>query len=78
MLRRPVSPVWIHLSLGFTLLVPAISQPQTVFDDMDCANGRVRAAVVSGNMLYIGGDFTHVGPATGSGVPIDAVTGLPP
>src|SRR5262245_52131028 len=61
------------------LLCPVVTaHAQTVRDDMDCANGRVWSAVVSGNTLYIGGEFTRVGPATGSAVPVDAVTGLPP
>jgi len=41
-------------------------------DAFPIANGNVDAAVESNGVLYIGGDFTEVGPYTGSGVPIDA------
>jgi len=37
----------------------------------------VRAAVLDGSTLYIGGDFTRLGPVTGSGVPIDVHTAAP-
>ena len=40
-------------------------------------NGQVNAIVTDGNITYIAGDFGHVGPATGHGVPIDGATGLP-
>src|SRR5438552_1624618 len=38
-------------------------------------NGTVYAVVLSGNTIYIGGNFTFVGPATGGGVPLSAATG---
>ena len=50
---------------------------QTVQSDFYVANGPVYASVLSGNILYIGGAFTQVGPATGAGVPIDVNSGLP-
>src|SRR6266516_1094374 len=38
-----------------------------------------RAVVRDGGTIYIGGEFTQVGPATGGGVPLDAASGaLPP
>jgi hypothetical protein len=41
-------------------------------------NGQVFAmAVASDGTTYLGGAFTRVGTATGSGVPVDAATGLP-
>ena len=41
-------------------------------------NGQVFSMAVAGDgTTYLGGAFTRVGPATGSGVPVDADTGLP-
>ena len=53
----------------------AASDAQTVRQDLDIANGAVGPIVVSGNTLYIGGNFTYVGPETGGGVPVGAATG---
>jgi len=39
-------------------------------------NGAVRAIVVNGPTTYIGGDFSYVGPNTGTGVPINTTTGV--
>src|SRR5580765_2840576 len=36
------------------------------------ASGPVYATAISGRTLYIGGDFSFVGPYTGCGVPLDA------
>jgi hypothetical protein len=60
------------------LLACGPASAQQIRKDLYCADGSVNAMVVSGNLLYIGGDFTHLGRATGCGVPIDAVTGLEP
>jgi len=38
-------------------------------------NGGVNAIVTTPTTTYIGGEFTYVGPCTGSFVPIDAGTG---
>jgi len=40
-------------------------------------NGSVHAIVRTPDTVYIGGEFTHVGPVTGGGVPLDASTGAP-
>lgn len=38
-------------------------------------NGPVHAIAQAGNTIYIGGEFTRVGPYTGGGVPIEASSG---
>src|SRR6185503_14997631 len=38
-------------------------------------DGAVHAMVVTNGTLYLGGDFHYVGPTTGSGAAVDAVTG---
>jgi trimeric autotransporter adhesin len=40
-------------------------------------NGAVYTIVPVGDKIYIGGDFTQVGPYTGGGVPLNSSTGLP-
>jgi trimeric autotransporter adhesin len=40
-------------------------------------NGTVNEMVLVGDKLYIGGEFTEVGPNTGCGVPIDCATAAP-
>jgi hypothetical protein len=47
---------------------------QTVRQDLWIANGTVNATALAGDTLYIGGAFSAVAPATGSGVPVDEVT----
>jgi hypothetical protein len=45
--------------------------------DLWGTDGNVVAAARAGNTLYIAGAFSEVGPVSGGGVPIDAVTGVP-
>lgn len=40
-------------------------------------NGPVYAIATTSSTVYLGGQFTQVGPATGSGVPLSAATGKP-
>jgi hypothetical protein len=54
-----------------------MAQAQNIHENFFVTNGSVHASVLSGNKLYIGGDFTQVGPATGGCVPLDATTALP-
>jgi len=65
--------------LGAVLLIGLGHLPceaQVLRQDLWGANSTVRAAVVSRNTLYLGGDFTYLGPRTGCGVPLDATTGV--
>ena len=55
------------------LSVPAAAQ--SIRQDFWVTDGPVYSQLLSGNTLYIGGQFMHVGPVTGGGVPLSAGTG---
>src|SRR6185503_20728357 len=60
-----------------------IQKPPTLDTNLWVVDGypsttSVNAMQLVGDTLYVGGSFVAVGPNTGSGVPIDAVTGVPP
>ena len=49
-------------------------QAQSVRTDLPLTNGMVNALLFSGGKLYLGGNFTNIGPATGAGVPVDTTS----
>jgi hypothetical protein len=55
----------------------ARAQSSTPREETWVTNGKVSAIVRTANTVYIGGEFTYVGPCTGYGVPLDATTGRP-
>src|SRR5262245_52411449 len=57
------------------LFASAPSHAQSVRQDLWGTDGPVNVACASGNILYIGGNFTQVGPVSGPGAPISASTG---
>src|SRR5499427_4171465 len=57
-----------------TFITAARAQVQR---DFWVPNSMVRTAVLDGNTLYVGGDFTRIGPVTGCGVPLDTGSGAP-
>lgn len=77
MKRWRVGPNWRLWCMVATLAAWATgsAHAQVVRDNFPVTNGPVYATVLSGDTLYIAGDFTQVGPATGGGVPIDAASG---
>jgi hypothetical protein len=58
------------------LALPWIACAQQADSRFWTTNGTVNATALSGNTLYIGGDFDYVGPYTGGGVPLGAATGV--
>ena len=56
---------------ALALHAAASGSAQVVDPNLPGTDGQVNAAVLSGNTLYLGGTFTRVGPAVGSGVPLD-------
>src|SRR5215831_2204369 len=66
------------LYAAFALAVLAgVARAQALRRDLWVPNSMVRATVLDGNTLYIGGDFTRIGPVTGCGVPLDTGSGAP-
>jgi hypothetical protein len=59
------------------LALPSTALGQHVNSSFWITNGTVFASALSGNTLYIGGDFTYVGPYSGPGVPFSASSGAP-
>ena len=57
------------------VLVPPAAKSQILRDNLWITDGPVYAVAPTDSVIYLGGDFTRVGPATGSAVAIDAGTG---
>lgn len=65
----------IRLWILVTLFVSATASAQ-VREDTWVTNGTVNVATVLGSTVYIGGTFTQMGPAVGSGAAIDGTSGI--
>jgi len=61
--------------LFLAMLAPATGFALSIREDLYITDGAVEAIALGQNTIYLGGSFKHVGPPTGGGVPIDAVTG---
>src|SRR5436309_487649 len=57
--------------------VTGAANAQVIRQDFYVTDGTVHAVALSGNTLYIGGEFGRVGPSTGGGIPIDKASGTP-
>ena len=66
----------LALSLAWCTCGGGEARAQGARSDFAVANGTVNAAVLSGGTLILGGSFTRVGPVTGSGVPVDVLSGM--
>src|SRR5262249_31141590 len=65
----------VGLAVPLLLWSAGVGPAQTVDHNLWVTNGPVNAILNDGGTIYIGGNFTYVGPATGSVVGIDANTG---
>jgi hypothetical protein len=71
---------WIVVAVGAAALLldgrSVFSQlSETPQEDTWITNGTVRAITRTAETVYLGGDFTYVGPYTGCGVPLNKSTG---
>lgn len=57
------------------LLLAGVAMGQDVRTAFPVPDGPVHALARHGDTLYVGGDFSRLGPATGHGVVVDAATG---
>jgi FlgD Ig-like domain/Domain of unknown function (DUF5122) beta-propeller len=57
--------------------IHAFAQPSTPRDSTWITDGKVHAVAYSKGLIYIGGDFTYVGPNTGYGAALNTTTGAP-
>jgi hypothetical protein len=67
--------VALGISAAFAILSASPGVAQHVDPKLWVTNGPVHSIVSDAGTIYIGGEFTRVGPATGGGVPIDAASG---
>src|SRR5438128_2712667 len=56
--------------------LPRFSMAQLANPNFWITDGTVRATALSGNTLYIGGDFSYVGPNNGGFARLDATSGM--
>ncbi|MBI5215078.1 MAG: T9SS type A sorting domain-containing protein [Ignavibacteriae bacterium] len=69
--------IFLMVAVVITLFSGASLLPaQTIQDNLWVTNGAVYSTVRTGNTIYIGGQFSQVGPATGSCVNINSSTGI--
>ena len=67
----------LAIAAALTLSTIRGGRAQSVDPNFWVANGPVASVVRDGSTIYIGGNFTRVGPASGGGVPLDASTAAP-
>jgi hypothetical protein len=65
------------LTLAMMVFWASAASAQVLRDDLWVTNGGVYASTVVGNTLYLGGNFSRVGPATGGLMPVHSTTGSP-
>jgi hypothetical protein len=75
MLQSPATRLCLLVTLILLGGMPRTVAAQSIQDNFWITDGSVRTILPVGNLIYIGGDFTYVGPFTGNGAAVDATTG---
>ncbi len=57
------------------VIAPSLARAQACHPNFPVTDGHVRALAVSGNTLYVGGEFQMMGYPMGGGVPVDSSAG---
>ncbi len=73
--RRPASSVAIACLLVVAWLATGSAGVAAAAVDPWVTDGQVAAIVRSGDTVYLGGDFSRVGPRTGPGMALDGASG---
>jgi len=66
--------VYLNVAICLTCVNSTVNASTTPRLNLWVTNGQVFTVLADQSTLYIGGDFTYVGPRTGSGVGIDKIT----
>jgi trimeric autotransporter adhesin len=77
-LRRSIPAAGVALLSSLVLLAlagPALAAPSSMSDTTYVTNGTVNAITRSGNTIYLGGQFSVVGPRTGPFASLNATSG---
>ncbi len=65
------------IALAIAAARPAPGHAQAIDTTLWVTNGYVYSVAAGNGRIYLGGNFSQVGPATGGGVPLDTTTGAP-
>ena len=68
--------LFVHIVVGLAVLSAA--EAATVNEALWTTDGEVNAVVTDGTTVYVGGNFSRVGPFAGSGITFDATSGALP
>src|SRR5512145_3097419 len=76
--HTPAGVVGLGAAIAALVCSTGIALAQSIDENLWITNGTVYSIVREGGTIYIAGSFNRVGPATGGGVPVDAVNGSMP
>ena len=66
---------WSAAALGILLAWPVPAGSQTIREDFPLPNGDINALAAAGGALFVGGNFTRIGPRSSFGAVLSRATG---